>query len=107
MRSGAFLGVRYKFEMWNKMPTTGKIKEKVVKPAILVALFFLFGTPAHANVTASPAIVNFGNQTVGSTSAPIAVKLSNNGKHRATISSASLSGAQFFYSGPSLPITLN
>ena len=93
--------------MGNKMPATGKIKEKFLNPAILVTLLFLFGTPAHANVTASPSNVNFGNQAVGTTSAPIAVKLSNNGKHRATISSASLSGAQFFYSGPSLPITLN
>ncbi len=93
--------------MGNKMPATGKIKEKILNPAILVTLLFLFGTPAQANVTASPSNVNFGNQAVGTTSAPIAVKLSNNGKHRATISSASLSGAQFFYSGPSLPITLN
>jgi hypothetical protein len=89
------------------MSTSGKIKEKILNPAILAALLFLFGTPAHANVTASPAIVNFGNQAVGTTSSPIAVKLTNNGKHRATISSASFSGAQFYYSGPSLPITLN
>src|SRR5260370_41207544 len=93
--------------MGNKMPATGKIKEKILNPSILGTLLFLFGTPAKANVTASPSNVNFGNQAVGTTSSPIAVKLTNNGKHRPTISSASLSGAQFYYSGPSLPITLN
>ena len=93
--------------MGKNMPTTGKIKEKILNPAILIALLLLFGTPAHANVTASPATVNFGNQTVGTTSAPIAVRMTNNSKRKATISSASVSGAQFFYSGPSLPITLN
>src|ERR1700693_4127680 len=92
--------------MGNKMPTTRKIKEKVLSAAILAAVLFVFCTHAHANVTASPSIVNFGSQAVGTTSAPIAVTLTNTGKHSTTILSVSLSVAQFSYAGPSLPITL-
>src|ERR1019366_5854511 len=74
---------------------------------ILVALLFLFGTPAHASVTANPTSVNFGNQTVGTTSAPSTVTVTNTGKHSVDIVGASVSSAQFLYSGPTLPITLN
>ncbi len=54
--------------MGNKMPATGKIKEKILNPAILVTLLFLFGTPAQANVTASPSNVNFGFSPVAAQS---------------------------------------
>jgi hypothetical protein len=72
----------------------------------MLALLFAFGTPAHAGVTASPATLNFGNQAMGITSAPIAVTVTNTGWHSTTIMSASFSAAQFSYSGSSLPITL-
>ena len=94
--------------MGNKMRNSGKTKEKILNAAILVVLLFVFGTPAHANMTASPTSVNFGNQAVGTTSAPTQVTVTVPNKRRWGIQvvSASLSPVQFSYSGPSLPITL-
>ena len=73
---------------------------------MLVALLFVFGTAAYANVTASPTAVSFGNQTVGMPSAPVEVTLTNTGRREIKIVNASLSTTQFSYSGPSLPVIL-
>ena len=98
-------GARYN-ETGDKMQTIGKIKEKILNAAILGALLFVFGTQAHATMTVNPTSVNFGNQAVGTTSASVPISLTNNYKHSITVSGASLTVAQFVYSGPSLPITL-
>jgi hypothetical protein len=90
-----------------KMQTSGTIKEKILNAMILITLLFLFGTPARANVTASPTTLSFGSQAVGTTSAPATVIVTNTGKEGVKIEGASLSSTQFSYSGPTLPITLN
>jgi HYDIN/CFA65/VesB family protein/Ig-like domain-containing protein/centrosomal CEP192-like protein/immunoglobulin I-set domain protein len=89
------------------MHTTGKISEKIQSAAILFALVFAFGATAHANVTPSPATINFGNQAVGTTSTATEVTLTNNSRRSTTIVSVSSSSAQFSYFGPTLPVTLN
>ena len=89
------------------MHTARKIKENILSAAVLVAFLFVFGTAAYANVTASPTAVSFGNQTVGTASAPVEVILTNTNRGGIKIVNVSLSAAQFSYSGPSLPVTLN
>jgi hypothetical protein len=89
------------------MNLTDRIKKNILSAAVLVALLFVFGTAAYANVTARPTAVSFGNQTVGTAGAPVEVILTNTGRERVKIVNASLSTTQFSYSGPSLPITLN
>ena len=89
------------------MQIPGKIREKIQSRNDPAALLFVFGTPAHANVTASPTTVSFGTQAVGTTSAPVTVTVTNTGNRVIKIGSASVSRSQFSYSGPSLPITLN
>ena len=83
------------------------VRKVILRAAILVVVLFVFGAPAHANVTANPNAANVPNQAVGSTSAPISITLTNTGRRSTTIVSASVSSAQFFYSGLSLPVTLN
>ena len=80
-----------------------RIKTVVAAAALCVA----FAAAAHANVKATPTSVSFGSQAVGSTSAPQTVTITNQNRHSITISSVSDSAAQFLYSGPSLPATLN
>ena len=89
------------------MQTSGTIKEKILNAMILITLMFLFGTPARANVTTSPATVSFGSQAVGTTSAPATVIVTNTGNGAVKIANASVSSSQFLYSGPTLPITLS
>ena len=107
MRAGAVLRARYKFEMGVRMQITEKIMEKIQIVAILVALLFVFGTPAHANVTTSPSSISFGNQTVGTSGSSRTVTLASSWGKNTSIVSASLSPAQFSYSGTSLPMTLS
>jgi hypothetical protein len=83
------------------------IRGKISGPAILLVLFFAIGTPVHANVNIAPISVNFGNQTVGTSSAPIKMTLTNATRHKTSIVNISSSMAQFSYSWPSLPFTLN
>ena len=89
------------------MQISGKIVNNILTVAATMTILFAFGTVAHANISVSPPSANFGSQSVGSTSASHAVTITNDGKHRITISSVFASVAQFSYSGPSLPVTLN
>jgi Abnormal spindle-like microcephaly-assoc'd, ASPM-SPD-2-Hydin/Immunoglobulin domain/Immunoglobulin I-set domain len=82
------------------------VRGKILSAAIPLVLFFVIGTPAHANVKINPASVNFGNQSVGATSAPVNLTLKNASGHKTTIVSILSSVAQFSYSWPSLPFTL-
>ena len=83
------------------------IRDKILGTATLLVLFFAIGTPAHANLNIAPISVNFGNQTVGTSSAPVKMTLTNATRHKTSIVNISSSVAQFSYSWPSLPFTLN
>lgn len=82
------------------------VRGKILSAAIPLVLFFVIGTPAHANVKINPTSVNFGNQSVGATSAPVNLTLKNASGHKTTIVSILSSVAQFSYSWPKLPFTL-
>ena len=83
------------------------IRDKIQDAAILLVLFFAIGTPVHANVNIHPVSVNFGNQTIGISSAPVNMTLTNARQRKTTIVSISSSAPQFSYAWPSLPFTLN
>jgi hypothetical protein len=83
------------------------IRSKILSAAILSALFFAIATPADANVEISPNALNFGNQSVGTPSAPVVLTVKNAGRHKITIISISSSVPQFSYTRPSLPLTLD
>ena len=72
-----------------------------------MTMLFAFGTVAQARVRVEPFAVHFGSEPVGSTSAPQTVTVTNEDQHSITISSVTASAAQFSYSGPSLPISLD
>jgi FtsP/CotA-like multicopper oxidase with cupredoxin domain len=55
----------------------------------------LNGTGIQANASVSPASLNFGNQTVNTTSTPQGVTLTNNGTATLTINSITVVGANF------------
>ena len=106
-----FRKVEFKFSGMQRAPRTlGLVIQtmrKVIQSAtILVALVVLVSTLAHAIVTAIPASIEFGQQTVGTVGSPIAVTVTNTGKEDVNILSAVLSASQFSYSGPTLPINL-
>jgi hypothetical protein len=82
-------------------------RHQIQTVATAMAILFAFGTAAHANIKVSPSSVNFGNESVGSTSGSHTVTITNDNRHSTTISSVSSSVAQFSYSGPSLPVNLN
>ena len=88
------------------MKAFARIKETIFNSTIFLVLLLVTGIPARANVAPSPSALNFTAQTVGTSSAPLTVTLTNTGKPNANISSASSSNAAFAYSGPSLPVTL-
>ena len=90
-----------------KIQITGKIRNKIQTVAAVMAILFAFGTVAHANVRVRPFAVNFGSESVGSTSASRTVTITNDNRHTVTISSVSASAAQFSFSGPSLPVSLS
>jgi hypothetical protein len=74
---------------------------------MVAALLSGFAAAAHAGAIVSPSSLNFGGQTIGTSSAPLAVTLTNTTRNKIRIVSASASQTSFSYSGPSLPITLN
>ena len=84
-----------------------EIRNRIQAVAAALTLLLTFGTAAHANVNVKPSSVNFGNEAVGSTSASHSVTITNDNRHRITISSIFSSTAQFSFSGPSLPANLN
>jgi centrosomal CEP192-like protein/immunoglobulin I-set domain protein len=87
------------------MPT-GEISRGMRKCALATALLLLLGNAAHAYVGATPRSLAFGDQTVGSTSAKHDVTIANQGRRAVTISRIVASAAQFSFSAPSLPLTL-
>src|ERR1700751_402920 len=78
----------------------------VLKWTLSIVLLFTAGAPAFATITTSPSSVGFASQTVGTTSAPIGVTLTNLNSDSIEIVKVSCSLPQFSYSGPSLPIVL-
>ena len=91
------------------MRITGGIGKRIQNIAATLAMVFVFGTAAHAQVKANPTSMSFGSQLIGTTSAPQTMTLTNYNWGSVKIESASISGtsgAQFSYSGPSLPANL-
>ena len=95
--------------MLNKTNIAGKIRYKIQIVAAAITIMLAFGAVTYANVSldATPSSINFGSQSVSSTSTSQAVILTNYNKHQVTIYSVSVSIAQFSYSGPPLPVNLN
>jgi hypothetical protein len=91
----------------NKTKIAGGIRKNIQTVAAAIAVMVAFGTAAHAHVRIRPSFVNFGSESVGSTSASHTVTITNDNSRSVTISSVSDSVAQFSYSGPSLPVSLN
>jgi hypothetical protein len=81
-------------------------KVKVLGAAMILALMFVCSMAAFAAVTANPISIQFPSTTVGTTSAAMSVTVTNTNRGAVTITGASVSLAQFSYSGPSFPITL-
>jgi hypothetical protein len=82
-------------------------KNKIQSVAAAVAIFLALANVAQAYVKAWPSFVRFGNEPVGSTSAPHHVTIKNENRHRITISSVTSSTAQFSFSEPGLPVVLD
>src|SRR5258708_13255958 len=84
------------------------INYKILRAAILLVLFFVSCTAAtlQANVNINPVSLSFGSQSIGTTSQPIKMTLTNARGHSTTLVSISSSVPQFSYSWPSLPLTL-
>ena len=89
------------------MKIAGKIRNRIQAFAAAMTVLLAFGTAAYANVRVRPASVNFGTESVGSISASHGVTITNENRRSITISSVTASAAQFSFSGPSLPVTLN
>src|ERR1700680_4195948 len=92
--------------MRKKMRIAGENRKRIQNIAAVLAMVFVFGTAAHARVRASTSTISFGNQSVGATSVAQTVVLTNFSMGSVSILSASISGPQFSYSGPSLPVSL-
>jgi hypothetical protein len=89
-----------------KMWIQQQAKVKVFGAAMILALMFLCSIAAFAAITASTTSLQFPSTTVGVKSAPMTVTISNTSKASVIIESATVSEAQFRYSGPAFPITL-
>jgi hypothetical protein len=89
-----------------KMWIQQQAKVKVFGAAMILALMFLCSIAAFAAITASTTSLQFPSTTVGVKSAPMSVTISNTSKASVIIESATVSEAQFRYSGPAFPITL-
>lgn len=73
---------------------------------MILALMLVCGTAAFAQATASSSSIQFPGQTVGKTSAPISVTITNTTNSSTAFSSVFMSTAQFSYTGQAMPITL-
>src|ERR1700730_8205480 len=84
------------------------INYRIQRAAILLVLFFVSCTAAtvQANVNINPTSLSFGNQSIGTTSTPIKMTLTNAREHSTTIVRISSSVPQFSFSWPSLPFTM-
>src|SRR5579863_997762 len=88
------------------MKINRKIKNKIQASTAAIAILFLFGTAASAYMKLAPSYINFGSQAVSSSSGSRVVSITNDSRHAVTISSVTVSAAQFVYEGPSLPVYL-
>jgi hypothetical protein len=90
------------------MKISEHINYRIPRASILLVLFFAscVSLPLQANVNVNPVSLSFGNQSIGTTSQPMKMTLSNATGHNTTLVSISSSVAQFSYSWPSLPLTL-
>jgi Abnormal spindle-like microcephaly-assoc'd, ASPM-SPD-2-Hydin len=70
-----------------------------------VGSFTLSGSAVSPNLTVTPASINFGNVTMGSTQSQSAI-LSNAGSATLTVNSAKVTGAGFNITGLNLPLSL-
>lgn len=75
--------------------TTGIINGTINVPGPNPVAVQLTGIGVIGNISATPNPVNFGDQTVGAESAPVAITVTNNGPGPATISSLSTALADF------------
>src|SRR5579863_978647 len=89
------------------MKISGKIRTKIMTVAAAMTILLAFCTGAYANISVNPSSLNFGSQSVGSSSASKTVTITNDNGHDITISKVSHIDSQFSYSGPSLPVNLN
>ncbi|HXC32594.1 MAG TPA: choice-of-anchor D domain-containing protein [Verrucomicrobiae bacterium] len=89
-----------------EMGIAKEIRIKVLNSAALLTILLGLATAAHANIRVKPSSVSFGSQAVGSTSASQTVTITNENRGSVTISSVASSAAQFSFSGPNLPVTL-
>jgi hypothetical protein len=81
-------------------------KVRVFSAAMILAAMFVCSIAAFAAVTASTTSIQFPSQAVGTKSAPMSVTISGTSRAAVVIESASVSSAQFAFSGPAMPITL-
>jgi hypothetical protein len=105
-KPGLFRPAGYQVGKGKRMPIAARIEKRIQIMAALLAVVFLFGTAAHASVSASPSSLNFGTVATGLTSASQTVTITNWTRNRTNIVSLATSAAPFHYSGPSLPFTL-
>ena len=88
--------------MWIQQQT----KVRALGAAMIVALMFVCSVAAFAAITSSSTSLQFPSQVVGTTSAPMAVQITNTNSGSITIGSVAMSATQFSYSGPAMPFTL-
>jgi hypothetical protein len=89
------------------LTTSKKIGSKIQKFAAAMAMLIAGATMAHANTQVSPSSVGFGNEAVGTASAPHSITITNYNRRYITISKLAISSANFSFSyGVSLPVSL-
>jgi hypothetical protein len=88
--------------MWIQEQT----KVRIFGAAMILALMGMCSNAAFASVTASSSSLSFPNQTVGTTSAPIGVTITNTSSQSITIGSVSTSSSQFSFPGVGTAFTL-
>ena len=101
-----FWGPATNEELGMKMQIIRKIRAGIQTAAAAMTIMLAFGTAAHANIRVRPEGINFGSQSVGSTSTSHNVTVTNENQRTIKIESASASISQFTISGLSLPATL-
>jgi hypothetical protein len=88
-------------KMWFQQQTRVKLFG-----AAAIAALVLCSIAAFAASMSSSSSVQFSSQTVGTTSAPMPVKITNTSNRAITIQGASISVAQFSFVGPVFPVTV-
>ena len=81
-------------------------KVRIIGTAMILALMGVCSNAAFAAVTASSTSLRFPSQTVGTTSAPMAVTIANTSSQSITIANVTSSEPQFSFSGAGTAFTL-